>query len=121
MRRNATTGAVSAMSAGKTLPIRLIVYAIAIVAAAPARAGESVAAERLLAAQGTLAARLIDRVATTTPGANVVVSPAGLASALAAIALGADAGAQRSAHTLLGFSASPSARADLEALRAAAL
>jgi serpin B len=85
-------------------------------ASAELRAAES-AVDRLMSAQGTLAARLTDHLAAKDAGANILVSPASLAGALTAIELGADDALRRTLHEILGIQRS--AAADVEALRKA--
>jgi serine protease inhibitor len=89
---------------------------ITMLASAPAGAAEG-AAGRLMSAQGAVAARLLDTLATKDAGVNVVVSPASLAGALAAIELGADDTLRRSLHRVLGFQKPAAASSDFEALR----
>jgi serine protease inhibitor len=104
---------------------RLRSAAAAMVTAAmltPAAAGDATAgattADRLMSAQGVLATRLLDSLATKNATANIVVSPASLAGALAAIELGADDTLRRSLHQTLGFQKS-AASIDFDALRTA--
>jgi serpin B len=94
------------------------IAAVAMLASAPAVAAEGTS-DRLMAAQGQLASRLIDNLAGKGAAANVVVSPASLAGALAAVDLGADDALRRSLHQTLGFPKSPAATADFDALRKA--
>jgi serine protease inhibitor len=83
------------------------------------RAEASATTAHLLAAQNVLTARLIDKLAANSPGANIVVSPASLAGALAVIEFGADEQLRRNLHEILGF-VEPSARPmDFDALRKA--
>jgi len=76
-------------------------------------------ADRLMAAQGVLATRLLDSLGGRNATANIVVSPASLAGALAAIELGADEPLRRSLHQTLGFKNPAAASMDFDALRKA--
>lgn len=89
-----------------------------LMAGTPAGAADGAAA-RLLSAQGLLAARLLDNLATKDETANVMASPASLAAALAAIDLGADDTLRRTMHHVLGFQRPAAAASDFEALRKA--
>ncbi|MGA2124793.1 MAG: serpin family protein [Xanthobacteraceae bacterium] len=82
-------------------------------------AGGTSTADRLMAAQGALAARLLDNLAGKNATANIVVSPASLAGALAAIELGADEQLRRMLHLTLGFQKSAAPSIDFDALRTA--
>jgi serine protease inhibitor len=96
------------------------VAAIAMTAASfPLNADVSATAARLGAAQTTLATRLIDRLAANNPAANVVVSPASLAGALAVIELGADEQLRRNLHQVLGFVEASEISIDFAGLRKA--
>ncbi|HLN07751.1 MAG TPA: serpin family protein [Xanthobacteraceae bacterium] len=88
------------------------------VADGSARVAED-AASRLMSAQGALAVRLLDALATKDATANIVVSPASVAGALAAIELGADDPWRRSLHHVLGFQKPAPGSGDFEALRKA--
>jgi serine protease inhibitor len=81
---------------------------------AEAGGAEGASAARLMSAQGTLAARLLDNLASKNTATNVVVSPASLAGALAAIELGADDTLRRTLHQILGLQ-----KTDFVALRKA--
>jgi serpin B len=76
-------------------------------------------ADRLLQAQSALALRLVDKLAAGQPGANIVISPASLAGALAVIERGGTPQFQTMLHTILGFKKSPAAWVDFDALRRA--
>lgn len=76
-------------------------------------------AQPLLPAQGALGLRLIDKLAAKEQGANIVVSPASLAGALAVIESGMDPKLNSNLHELLGFKGSSGAALDFEALRKA--
>lgn len=85
----------------------------------PLNAGVSATATRLGAAQTTLASRLIDKLAANKTGANVVVSPASLAGALAVIEFGADEVFRRNLHQILGFAETSEVSLDFACLRKA--
>ncbi|HEY6257111.1 MAG TPA: serpin family protein [Xanthobacteraceae bacterium] len=89
--------------------------------AAPVEAGLQLTstAERLTAAQATLALHLVDAIAAKQPPANVIVSPASLAGALSVIERGDSPKLQPMLHGLLGFNKSPTAWIDFDALRRA--
>jgi len=88
-------------------------------ATAVGAAGGTSTADRLMAAQGALAARLLDNLAGKNATANIVVSPASLAGALAAIELGADEQLRRMLHLTVGFQKSAAPSIDFDALRTA--
>jgi serine protease inhibitor len=81
--------------------------------------GKPATAERLLPAQGALGLRLIDKLAAKQQGANIVVSPASLAGALAVIERGIEPKVDSNLHELLGFKRSTAAAADFAGLRQA--
>jgi serine protease inhibitor len=80
---------------------------------------ESKMTERLASEQAVLASRLIGKLATNNAGANIVISPASLAAALAVIEFGADDRLRRNIHRVLGFSNPATASVDFYGLRAA--
>jgi serpin B len=80
---------------------------------------EDGSADRLAQAQSVLALRLVDKLAAGQPAANIVVSPASLAGALAVIERGGTPKLQADLHGLLGFKKSPTAWVDFDALRRA--
>jgi serine protease inhibitor len=86
--------------------------------AAPAGTGsEPALSERIMSAQGALSLNLVAKLAEKKPGANIVVSPASLAGALAIIEIGGAKELQSNMHGLLGFKKSPNAELDFEGLR----
>src|ERR1700722_7801868 len=107
-------------NAGSRLIAATFVAAIAIVAGSgPLSAGPIETAGRLVAAQTSLATRLIDRLAANKPGANVIVSPASLAGALGVIEFGADDQLRRNLHQVLGFVEASEISIDFAGLRKA--
>lgn len=84
-----------------------------------AHAENSATAARLTAAQTTLAMRLIEKLGAADPRGNVIVSPASLAGALAAIELGADDQLRRQLHQVLGFREASQISLDFVGLRTA--
>lgn len=100
--------------------LRPALVAVAMLAASvSADAAEGTAGDRLMAAQGQLAARLLDNLTAKSAATNVVVSPGSLAGALAAIEIGADDALRRSLHQILGFPKAQAVAADFDQLRKA--
>jgi serine protease inhibitor len=80
-------------------------------------ASEPALSERIMSAQGALAINLVTKLAEKKPGANIVVSPASLAGALAIIAVGGTKELQSNLHHLLGFKKSSNPDRDFAAVR----
>jgi serine protease inhibitor len=86
-------------------------------AAASAADQAAPAPDRLTAAQGALALRLVNAIAAKQSGGNVVVSPASIAGALSVIEPGVAPQLRPALYRLLGFGKSPTAWTDFERLR----
>ena len=79
---------------------------------------QDAAADRTAAAQARLTATLVERL-QPTGRENAIVSPAGVAAALALLDVGTSDGFRAAARTVLGFDNARAAAADFEDLRAA--
>ena len=95
--------------------VRAAAGALALLVTTAAYAGAE-QADRLLSAQIRLSNSLVERL-QTTPGATAVVSPAGVAAALALLDLGTDETFRKASQRVLGFDAKVDAAADFANLR----
>jgi serpin B len=99
----------------KVWSIRAAVSALALVATTAAHAGTELS-DRILSAQVKLSTSLVERL-QTKPGETAVVSPAGVAAAMALLDVGTDANFRATAHRVLGFDGTTDAAADFASLR----
>jgi serpin B len=99
----------------KAWSIRAAVSALALVVATAAHAGTELS-DRILSAQVKLSTSLVERL-QTRPGETAVVSPAGVAAAMALLDVGTDANFRATSHRVLGFDGAQNAAADFASLR----
>ena len=99
----------------KAWSIRAAVSALALMVATTAHAGAELS-DRILSAQMKLSTSLVERL-QTRPGETAVVSPAGVAAAMALLDVGTDATFRATAHRVLGFDGAADAAADFASLR----
>jgi serpin B len=99
----------------KTWSIRAAVSALALLVATAAHAGTELS-DRILSAQIKLSSSLVERL-QTRPGETAVVSPAGVAAAMALLDVGTDADFRAVSHRVLGFDKAADAAADFASLR----
>lgn len=99
----------------KAWSIRAAASALALVVATAAHAGTELS-DRILSAQVKLSTSLIERL-QTRPGETAVVSPAGVAAAMALLDVGTDANFRATSHRVLGFGGATDAAADFASLR----
>jgi serpin B len=93
--------------------VRATVSALALLVATAASAAPE---DRMLSAQVRLSNTLVERL-QTEPGATAVVSPAGVAAAMALLDIGTDDKFRSTAHRVLGFDNANDAAADFASLR----
>ena len=99
----------------KAWTIRAAVSALELMAATAAHAGADLS-DRILSAQVRLSTSLVERL-QTRPGETAVVSPAGVAAAMALLDLGTDEPFRATSHRVLGFDDNASASDDFSRLR----
>jgi serine protease inhibitor len=99
----------------KAWSIRAAASALALVVATAAHAGTELS-DRILSAQVRLSTSLVERL-QTRPGETAVVSPAGVAAAMALLDVGTDANFRATSHRVLGFDGTQNAAADFASLR----
>jgi serine protease inhibitor len=99
----------------KAWSIRAAASALALVVATAAHAGTELS-DRILSAQVKLSTSLVERL-QTRPGETAVVSPAGVAAAMALLDVGTDANFRATSHRVLGFDGTADAAADFASLR----
>jgi serpin B len=95
--------------------IRAAASALALMVATAAHAGADLS-DRILAAQVRLSTSLVERL-QTRPGETAVVSPAGVAAAMALLDLGTDDTFRATSHRVLGFDNNADAASDFANLR----
>ena len=93
--------------------VRATVSALALLVATAANAGPE---DRILSAQIRLSTTLVERL-QTRPGETAVVSPAGVAAAMALLDLGTDDRFRNTAQRVLGFDNATDAASDFASLR----
>lgn len=99
----------------KTWSVRAAVSALALLVATAANAGTELS-DRILSSQIRLSTNLVERL-QTRPGETAIVSPAGVAAALALLDLGTDSKFRSVAQRVLGFDNSVDAATDFTNLR----
>jgi serpin B len=99
----------------KAWSIRAAASALALMAATAAHAGADLS-DRILSAQVKLSTSLVERL-QTRPGETAVVSPAGVAAAMALLDLGTDDAFRATSHRVLGFDSNADAASDFASLR----
>lgn len=95
--------------------VRAAVSALALLVATAANAAPELS-DRILSAQVRLSTSLVERL-QTRPGETAIVSPAGVAAAMALLDVGTDDKFRSVAHRVLGFDASVDAATDFANLR----
>jgi serpin B len=95
--------------------IRAAASALALMVATAAHAGADLS-DRILSAQVKLSTSLVERL-QTRPGETAVVSPAGVAAAMALLDLGTDDAFRATSHRVLGFDNNADAASDFANLR----
>lgn len=99
----------------KAWSVRAAVSALALLAATAAHAGTDLS-DRILVAQVKLSTSLVERL-QTRPGETAIVSPAGVAAAMALLDVGTDDKFRATSHRVLGFDNSVPAVTDFTNLR----
>ena len=95
--------------------LRVAVSALALLVAAAANAAPELS-DRILSAQVRLSTSLVERL-QTRPGDTAIVSPAGVAAAMALLDVGTDDGFRQAAQRVLGFDSKVDAATDFANLR----
>jgi serine protease inhibitor len=97
----------------KAWSVRAAASALALLLATAASAAPE---DRILSSQVRLSTTLVERL-QTAPGATTVVSPAGIAAAMALLDLGTDDRFRSTAQRVLGFDSAADAASDFASLR----
>lgn len=95
---------------------RATVSALALLVATAATSANAAPEDRILSSQVRLTTSLVERL-QTRPGETAVVSPAGVAAAMALLDLGTDDKFRNTARRVLGFDSTADAAADFASLR----